>query len=166
MWFLIVLIILIVIVVLVVRNNNQTTTGQMKSVENVESRGIITEEDKEQLLAKEGNNLLTFTMNQYQQAISGNTDSMVAMGAIYQSKLNNGYKAAYWYEIAHRAGNSEGTYWLGECYRSGYGVEESGPFGMGLILDAARHGNVTAIEFFKDRGMTEDEMKQYGIPLI
>lgn len=168
MWFIIILII-IVIVCVIIKNSSDTTNNETYTSNNVYENKqrfeVITESEKQQLLYKGGNNLLTFTLNEYQQAINGDTGAMVALGAVYQSKLDNAYKAAFWYEKADKSGDWEGTYWYGECCIRGYGVEKNGTLGFGLLLMAAQHGNENAINAFRERGMSVDEMRSRGIPV-
>ena len=169
MWFVIILII-VVIVCVVVKNasnttNNDTTCTSNSNDESKERFEAITESEKQQLSYKGGSNLLTFALNQHQQAANGDTGAMVALGAVYQSKLDNAYKAAFWYEKANQLGNWEGTYWYGECCIHGYGVEENRAFGFGLVLLAAQNGNENAIEAFRRNGMSVDEMRSRGIPV-
>lgn len=168
MWFIIILIIIVVVCV-VVKNASNTTNNDTyindNSYEAKERFEAITESEKQQLSQRGGNNLLSFTLNQYQQAVNGDTGAMVALGAIYQSKLDNAYKAAFWYEKAHQSGDWEGTYWYGECCISGYGVEKNGTLGYGYLLMAAQHGNESAIDAFRQRGMSVEEMRSHGIPV-
>lgn len=160
----VVIITIIIFVIIIIAGVAKSQEEVEKNREKERNRGVVTEADKEQILSRVGQNLLNFTMNQYKQAMNGDTSAMVALGAVYQSKLDNAYKAVYWYEKAHDAGDYEGTYWLGECYRTGYGVEENGVMAMHYIRQAAQHGYEYAIDYFKDRGMTKEQARQYGIP--
>lgn len=168
MWFIIILII-VVIVCIVVKNVSKTTNSETGTSNNgyktKESFEAITESEKQQLSYIGGSSLLTFTLNQYQQAANGDTGAMVALGAVYQLKLDNAYKAVFWYEKAHQFGDWEGTYWYGECCISGYGVEKNGTLGYSYLLVAAQHGNESAIEAFRQRGMSVEEMRSHGFPV-
>lgn len=167
MWFLIIVVVVVGICVVANFVSNTTTGENYKnnSYMSQERYEVITEYEKQQLLHKGGNNLLTFTLNQYQQARNGDTGAMVALGTVYQSKLDIAYKSVFWYEKAMKAGDLEGTYWYGECCIKGYGVEKNGTLGYSFILSAARDGNQSAINAFKDRGMSIAEMRSYGIPV-
>ena len=168
MWFIIILIIIFVVCVVVKKTSEESNSDTYISNDNHETKERfepITESERQRLSYIGGENLLIFTLNQYQQAINGDTGAMVALGAIYQSKLDSACKAALWYEKAHRAGNWEGTYWYGECCIKGYGVEKNGTLGYSYLLMAAQHGNESAIDSFKQRGMSVEEMRSHGIPV-
>lgn len=173
MWFIIIVFIILIIIISIIASNTPTSAtnntdcsgkGNSDYKNNVNFE-TITDTDKQQLAYAGGNNLLSFTIDQYQKAVNGDTNAMISLGAIYQSKINNAPKAAFWYATAHRFGNLEGTYWYGECCIRGYGVEKDGMLGYGYILMAAQKGNQSAIESFRERGMSVEEMRSNGIPV-
>lgn len=124
---------------------------------------LLTEREKE-ALSRNGGNILPLTIQQHQKAINGDPDAMVTVGAIYWRELDIPEKSFFWFQKASQMGYSEGKYWEGVCYNRGYGTEQNGIIGMGLILQAARAGNETALNDLKDRGMTPADMRSYEIP--
>ena len=168
MGVIVILLVITVVVIAIVKvfdaTNNDEPTGD-ESCKSEECYEMITESEKEQLLFVGGEPLLTFTLDKYQQAITGDPRAMTALGAVYWSKLDIAYKAAYWFKKADRSGDWEGTYWYGECCIRGYGVEKNRIFGFGLLHLAAQHGNETAIDAFRQRGMSLEEMRSHGFPV-
>ncbi len=90
---------------------------------------------------------------------------MTVLGGLYKKYLNNAYKAVYWYTKGDKGGDSNATYFLGTCYHSGYGVEKDSMMGTCYFITAAQHGNEFAIEAFREKGMSVEEMRANGFPV-
>lgn len=139
------------------REKQATAEAKIKK-ENYEK---ITDEEKRQLSLQEDS--LSAVLNAFDKAVNGDTEAMVFMGVVYQSKLQNPQKSFYWIQKSANAGNSEGLYWLGEFYVSGYGVSKNRIKGVNMIMQAASKGNELAIQSLKDNGMTDEQLRSCGI---
>lgn len=178
MWLLIIIIIAIVVAVFVKKYADKAKQEQIEKAKiekqrkrEAEARAnkakyeVLTETEKQQLVKLGGDELLNVTLDIFNKAIRGNTDAMVFMGITYQAKLKNPRKTIYWLQKAADAGNSDGLYWCGECYVSGYGVQENRTKGVSMIIQAASKGSKQAIQSLKENGMTVAEMRSCGIPV-
>lgn len=163
----IVLVIIIVLVCIAIKKS-LGTSGSADYVshtvsENDYSLELLTETEKS-LLSSKGGNRLERAVQLHQKAISGDTSAMVMLGAVYSNDLDKPEKAYFWFEKASRMGDLEGLYWQGACCKAGYGTEQNELFGLGLIMQAAKAGEITALNDLKDRGYPPEAMRKYGVP--
>lgn len=177
MQFVIILIVVAVIIVIVTKSSDKAQAEQLEK-ERIERQKkdeaeanakkakfeVITDAEKQKLSVC-GEDVLLNTLNAFNKAVKGDSDAMVLMGLTYQVKLKNPSKTVYWMEKSANTGSSEGLYWYGECFVSGYGVPENRIKGVSMIMDAARKGNKQAIQSLKDNGMSVAEMRSIGIPV-